>query len=200
MFRPANRLLLDRWISDQAAALTGLIVNVGSGTDVRTFGRRTVSVDAFAPNPTVRADLSVCLPFRDNVFDGAVCTEVLEHVPDARHLLREIARVLKTDGRVVVSTPFAFHYHPDPSDFLRYTPEGLRAEAERAGLDVELLSGLGGKLVTMLLLLEGTSAVSKAIARLVAIAAMPLLTLRAPRHDGWSDWAANSVAVMRKRS
>jgi len=46
------------------------------------------------------------LPLPDDSFDGVLFTEVLEHlVYDPRPVVREIYRVLKTNGEVVVSTP-----------------------------------------------------------------------------------------------
>ena len=45
------------------------------------------------------------LPFTSGSFDSAVCLEMIEHVPDPDGLLEEIARVLKVEGRLVVSTP-----------------------------------------------------------------------------------------------
>lgn len=46
------------------------------------------------------------LPFRDATFDGVVSQDVLEHVPDHRAGLREIARVLKPDAAFVFTVPF----------------------------------------------------------------------------------------------
>jgi ubiquinone/menaquinone biosynthesis C-methylase UbiE len=49
----------------------------------------------------VAADLS-CLPFADNSFDGATCGYVIEHVPDTKAGLSEIARVLRPGGRLLL--------------------------------------------------------------------------------------------------
>jgi SAM-dependent methyltransferase len=46
------------------------------------------------------------LPFRDAMFDGVVSQDVLEHVPDHRAGLREIARVLKPGAAFVFTVPF----------------------------------------------------------------------------------------------
>ena len=46
------------------------------------------------------------LPFSDNCFDKIICSEVLEHIPDYRAVLREIFRVLKP-GRIFTGTTFA---------------------------------------------------------------------------------------------
>jgi 2-polyprenyl-3-methyl-5-hydroxy-6-metoxy-1,4-benzoquinol methylase len=45
------------------------------------------------------------LPFRSESFDAAVSLEVIEHVPDAAAFARELHRVLKPGGRIVISTP-----------------------------------------------------------------------------------------------
>ena len=45
------------------------------------------------------------LPFADGLFDCVVCTETLEHVPDDRAVLRELVRVLRKGGVLVISVP-----------------------------------------------------------------------------------------------
>lgn len=42
------------------------------------------------------------LPFQDDSFDMIVCTEVLEHVTNPKGVLKEIRRVLKQHGAVVI--------------------------------------------------------------------------------------------------
>lgn len=49
----------------------------------------------------VAADVS-SLPFADASFDGATCGYVIEHVPDIRGGLAEIARVLRRGGRLLL--------------------------------------------------------------------------------------------------
>lgn len=45
------------------------------------------------------------LPFADGAFELAVCTEVLEHVPDLRGMAAELERVTRSGGHLIVSTP-----------------------------------------------------------------------------------------------
>ncbi|HWL75680.1 MAG TPA: class I SAM-dependent methyltransferase, partial [Burkholderiaceae bacterium] len=49
----------------------------------------------------IAADLTE-LPFADKSFDGATCGYVLEHVPDPKAGLGEIARVLRPGGRMLL--------------------------------------------------------------------------------------------------
>jgi ubiquinone/menaquinone biosynthesis C-methylase UbiE len=53
---------------------------------------------------TLAADASR-LPFPARVFDGAICTEVLEHVLEPGTVTREIRRVVKPGATVVISVP-----------------------------------------------------------------------------------------------
>jgi len=44
-------------------------------------------------------------PFESNVFDAAVCLEVLEHLTDPENIFGEIHRLLSSGGYLIVSTP-----------------------------------------------------------------------------------------------
>jgi ubiquinone/menaquinone biosynthesis C-methylase UbiE len=69
------------------------------------------------------------LPYEDDSFDGAYLAAVLGEIPDHQAALRELARVIKPEGRVVVGELFG-----DPH-WVR--PGALRASAEAAGLRFE---------------------------------------------------------------
>lgn len=83
------------------------------------------------------------LPFAAGSFDTVMSMQVLEHTPHPQELLNEIARVCKKDGVVIVSAPFSFRLHEEPNDFFRYTPHGLRAMFDAAGLVVDEIRGTG---------------------------------------------------------
>ncbi len=53
------------------------------------------------------ADLTKDLPFDDGYFDQVVLIETIEHIPpeSLSHALTEVARILKSGGRVVISVP-----------------------------------------------------------------------------------------------
>lgn len=45
------------------------------------------------------------IPFKNNYFDFVLCTETLEHIPDWKKTIKEIKRVLKKNGKVVITIP-----------------------------------------------------------------------------------------------
>ena len=73
--------------------------------------------------------------FEDDRFDGAYLTVVLGEIPDQDAALRELARVVKPGGRVVVGEIAA-----DPH---MVTFGSLRPRAEAAGLEFERRLGTG---------------------------------------------------------
>lgn len=52
-----------------------------------------------------QGDVTRDLPFSNASMNCVVAGEIIEHVPDPDHLLREIRRVLKPGGTLVLSTP-----------------------------------------------------------------------------------------------
>lgn len=45
------------------------------------------------------------LPFEDESFDCIICSEVLEHIPEHNKAIKELHRVIKKGGTVLISTP-----------------------------------------------------------------------------------------------
>jgi SAM-dependent methyltransferase len=51
-------------------------------------------------------DVAERFPFEDGTFDVIWCSEVLEHLFDPRFALREMCRVIKPGGRLLVTVPY----------------------------------------------------------------------------------------------
>jgi len=83
------------------------------------------------------------LPFADGSVDTVLSTEVLEHLPEPRNCMREMARILKPGGTLLLTVPFQQPLHELPWDFYRFTPSALRELARDAGLEVEIIEPRG---------------------------------------------------------
>ncbi len=72
------------------------------GADIATPATDAVRALGFEAVP---CDVSGTLPFEEDSFDACTCLDVIEHVPDPLAVLKELRRVLKPGGQLVLSTP-----------------------------------------------------------------------------------------------
>lgn len=84
------------------------------------------------------------IPMRDACFDAVIALDVFEHIEDDAAAYREVARVLKPGGILVLSVP-AFKSLWGPHDvallhFRRYRLSEVRARLRKAGLEPRRLS------------------------------------------------------------
>jgi 2-polyprenyl-3-methyl-5-hydroxy-6-metoxy-1,4-benzoquinol methylase len=53
----------------------------------------------------VKVDMNEILCFASNSFDAVLCLEGIEHIENQARLIRELYRILKPQGKIIVSTP-----------------------------------------------------------------------------------------------
>jgi len=98
-----NKKILD--IGCEAGFVSSKLMKKGAdvvGIDVcepalRKYFRRTAKLPLLA--------IAHKMPFKDNVFDSIIASEVIEHMPDINTVLVEIKRVLKPKGKIIITFP-----------------------------------------------------------------------------------------------
>ena len=114
--------LVESGLSD-AAIERGVCVDVGCGTGdlarrlspsfARYVGADVVRHEGFPPDvPFVQVDLDRGrVALEDGVADVVVCVETIEHVENPRALVRELTRLVRPGGFVLVTTPNQLSLH-----------------------------------------------------------------------------------------
>ncbi len=140
-----NKKNLDRWIENELAQIHpgSRLLDAGAGEmQYKKFCAHLVYVsqdfdqyDGKGDNAAMQTgewkqglvDI-VCdiksIPEPDASFDAILCTEVLEHLPHPVDALRELSRLLKPGGKLILTAPFASLSHFTPyfysTGFSRY--------------------------------------------------------------------------------
>lgn len=136
---------------------SGRVLDVGCGSKpyASLFEQRCseyVGCDEYPADSSVIRCPADRLTFADAEFDLVFCSQVLEHVARPWAVVRECSRVLRPGGVVLLTAPFLFPHHASPTDFYRFTHEGLSSLATAAGLEVEDVSAQCGSIATVFLL------------------------------------------------
>lgn len=98
-------------------------------------------------NPRAKIHISPTgrIQMDDQSTDLVLSTQVLEHVEDPLFYLGEAKRVLKKDGLLIISTHGYWMYHPDPTDYWRWTSAGLKKIITQSGYEIIGFHGIIGR-------------------------------------------------------
>jgi SAM-dependent methyltransferase len=188
----------DHFIEERLVDLPAdsLTVNVGCGvmrqfesvcpgrfvaTDLRTLDNVDFSSDATA------------LPLADGSVDMVLSLELLEHVPEPAAVLREIARVLKPGGTVMLSVPSAVPRH-DHHDYWRFTAQGLDPLGSTSFEDGEV-HVFGGTFEALGYLAEYYAALAFHVLHLPGRRARQVFPALGYRLDRRSAWSSSGTAL-----
>ena len=114
----------------------GKILEIGGGRNEK-YNKNSIILDI---DPNLNPDILASgynLPFKDNVFDTIISTEVLEHLENPQIFVNEIYRVLKHNGAFFLTTRFIYEIHGE-IDYFRFTKLSLRTLFNKFGIvDIE---------------------------------------------------------------
>ncbi|MEI7772790.1 MAG: class I SAM-dependent methyltransferase [Chloroflexales bacterium] len=94
------------------------------------------------------------VPIADGAVDVVLSSQVLEHVTSPAAYLAECRRILRPGGILILSTHGYWLYHPNPTDYWRWTGSGLARQLALAGLEIQHHEGIMGLGAAALQLLQ----------------------------------------------
>lgn len=126
----------------------GVILDLGCGESPfrRYFpdARQYLRIDRSPPDDEVIHGDMTCVPLPDGSVDVVLLSQALTDVPDPSAVLKEVRRLLRHGGTVLVFESMCYPEHDAPDDYFRLMPEGLRVMASMAGLQTRECIRLGG--------------------------------------------------------
>lgn len=146
-----------QWVAEQARRLPAgtrvLDAGAGIGQYRSLFGHCEYKTQDFAQEPATvgkytpldfECDITA-IPVPDGAFDAVLCTEVLEHVPYPIEALKEMARILKPGGRILLTAPLPSYLHQEPFHYYGgYTPYWYQRFLPETGFELESIEANQG--------------------------------------------------------
>jgi ubiquinone/menaquinone biosynthesis C-methylase UbiE len=109
----------------------------GNGLALQTGSWDTTRID-------IVSDI-VSIPVDSDTFDVVLCTEVLEHLPDALSALVELARITKPGGLIILTAPFCSFTHFAPFHFSTgFSSYWYKKHLTDLGFTIEIMDANGG--------------------------------------------------------
>jgi len=139
--------------------IKGNVLDIGCGGKpyerIFTNSKKYVGIDHINSKRLInnKADFyfdGIKLPFKSNYFDSIVCTQVFEHVCDLDGLIKEMRRVLKKNGVILLTVPFFWEEHEIPNDFRRFSKYGIISYLEKNKFYISYYKKSTNSIITIL--------------------------------------------------
>jgi SAM-dependent methyltransferase len=151
-FNSFRRHYLDRHLIASIPLYRGKVLDIG-GVKINRRGEFRIPVEkendwtclnqSKASGAEILASVPP-VPVPDESYDTVLMSEVLEYIEDAPALLKEVHRLLRPEGTLIMSVPFIHPLHGDPQyDCWRFTETGIR-KLIAPHFTVEKFATLGG--------------------------------------------------------
>lgn len=144
------RTLFNWEIRKRIKNISGVVIDLGGGKNPsyerfwHIKPKEFIRVDINEKTePDVVADLNKLLPFSDNFADSVFLFNVIYILENPTKTLQEIGRILKPGGKLFITSPFIFNEAKEPSDYWRFTSEGLEKILKEAGFNEFLVKPVG---------------------------------------------------------
>lgn len=139
---------IDIDLEEHRSILKGKVLNAGAGwRDVSHLVEGELVNQDITYDGDERTNIQIQsplhhIPVESDYFDTILCIAVLEHVENPEEVVPELYRVLKPGGHLILEVPFLQPEHKVPTDFQRYTKDGLVRLVAHHGFRVEGIKGL----------------------------------------------------------
>jgi SAM-dependent methyltransferase len=146
--------------------------NAGYHATGLDISRRILEIIDRPDRQLVEADITQPLPASFANCDGLLALDVIEHLDDDQHAVRQLARLVGSGGIVIVSVPalpdLFSEYDRIQGHRRRYLPETLRAAFANTGLMLQNLFWWGAWMVPILRRMRQNTSGNRAPARTYA--------------------------------
>lgn len=173
-----HRILLEKLLLKNKDLISGKIIDIGSKNrrydDLFSGEITATDLKANPDHEIIYGNIEEKLHFPDEYFDSLICIEVFEYLEKYDFAISEIHRLLKKNGRAIISIPFMYNDHQDK---MRFTADFISQKFIDFS-DVKILKiGNGYTIIWDIIRKKILSLKNKFIRRFCFLLILPLLVL-----------------------
>lgn len=130
---PIDRFYIDSFLCTELRLIKGRFLECGGQRYRHLISiQNIVAYDVVDLNPkvpsiTICGDLQDLSSIPNDVYDAVICTQVLQYVVRPHRAIRELHRVLRPGGKLLLSVPFIEKDYQKMGDRWRFTREAVSA-------------------------------------------------------------------------
>ena len=142
LFKNYSLLRIYQIIESKKQILNGLSLEFGASENItKNFSNfiqgsskfEYSNLANFGNKKIIPLNLKKKLKMKSNKYNNILIFNVLEHIDDHSVSLKEIKRIMKTNGTLVGSTPFLYQVHGAPKDYFRFTKDFFSEKLKENG-------------------------------------------------------------------
>lgn len=140
-----GRILMNGYCEKYLGELSGNTIDFGSGGNasyLKYFNNNVKIVRTDydeSKKPDMVVDLNKEINQKNDSFDNAILFNTIYILENPVNSLREINRILKPNGKLIMTVPLIFNEAPEPVDYFRWTSQGIKKILKESGFkDIEL--------------------------------------------------------------
>jgi len=137
-----DRYYIEQFLESHESAIRGVVLEIAEPMYATKFGGAAVErievldLDAANPKATIIADLTCAGAVADSAFDAIICPQTLHCIYDFEAAFRELHRMLKPGGTLLVTVPGIAQLCPPEMmgaghDYWRFTGQSVTELARR---------------------------------------------------------------------
>lgn len=149
-YKYEGRLALEpiiNFLRNEGKEIKGTLADFGSGDkpykllfpNISNY----ISIDLFNISADLQEDIKKT-SLNNKSVDCILCTQAIEHDSLPCEIIKEIKRVLKKNGLLILSAPQMGRLHGEPYDYWRFTKWGLKYLLEKNGFEIIKMESHGG--------------------------------------------------------
>lgn len=133
------RILFNWLVKDKSALISGKVVDIAGGAAASYYHYLPKDIEIIKtncfPGPGIDqvVDFERVLPFDTNSVDTILFFNALYIIKEPEIVIREMYRILKPGGSLLIASPFIAAEMREPHDYQRLTYEGIEAVITKIG-------------------------------------------------------------------